>query len=273
MSQNPLQKYFRQPKIYVNLPSKGVYNKPGTIDGDATNLPICGMTGMDEIILKTPDALFSGESTVKIVESCCTGIKNAWDMSNLDTDLIFTAIRVATYGNTMGVVNTCPQCQSVNDYDVDLNRVIDHFSNCQYDNRVVIDDFLITIRPLTYKQTTEFNLNNYQLQKKLAQAESIEDKVEQQKLINELWQELADVQNTLYFNSVESVETTDGIVTERAFITEWLSNCDKRIFDSIKQTIDKNRNSWQIPTFPVKCDNCETEVNLYVDLDHSNFFV
>ena len=70
MTQNPLQKFFRQPKIYISLPSKGIFNKLGSIQGDFSNLPVYGMTGMDEILMKTPDALLSGETTARIFESC-----------------------------------------------------------------------------------------------------------------------------------------------------------------------------------------------------------
>jgi len=59
MATNPLQQYFRQPKIYIKLPSGGVFNKLGSLQGDVTNMPVYGMTGMDEIIMKTPDALMS----------------------------------------------------------------------------------------------------------------------------------------------------------------------------------------------------------------------
>ena len=66
MAQNPLQNYFRQPKVFLRLPSMGIYNKPEAIQGNVESIPVYGMTGMDEIILKTPDALISGESTVKV---------------------------------------------------------------------------------------------------------------------------------------------------------------------------------------------------------------
>jgi len=63
MSQNPLQKYFRQPKLSVSLPSKGRFAPPDVITGDPNNLSVFAMTGMDEIVLKTPDSLFTGESS------------------------------------------------------------------------------------------------------------------------------------------------------------------------------------------------------------------
>lgn len=273
MSSNPLQQYFRQPKIYIKLPSEGVFNKPGTVQGDITNLPVYGMTGMDEIIIKTPDALMSGESTCKVIESCCPSIKDAWDVSILDTELIFTAIRIATYGNTMGVSHTCPGCQTENDYDVDLSRIVDHLSSCKYQNKVVLDEIILKIQPLTYRQSTNINIKNFALQRQLFQTDTMEDEVAKQSSIDDLWKQLAEIQNDVYFASVESIETPTVAVTERNYIVEYLKNCDKSIFDAIKKQIDTNRDAWKFPGFPVKCTTCSQETNLTVELDPASFFV
>lgn len=272
MSQNPLQHYFRQPKIFISLPSRGVYSKPGTIEGDPNNIAVYGMTGMDEIIIKTPDALLSGESTAKVIQSCVPAIKNAWDISVLDTDLIFAAIRIATYGNLLSVSHTCSKCETENDYDLDLNRVIEHFAVCNYDNKVVVGDLIIKLQPLNYKQRTEFNIRNYELQQKLAQAEKIENPEEQQRVINTLWDEFAVDQKRLYAAIVESVETPDQTVEERGHIVEWLDNCDSMYIDAIKKHIAEHQKEWNVPTFPVKCTNCGNETDLSVELDYSNFF-
>ena len=269
---NPLQQFFRQPKIYIKLPSQGVYSQPGTIQGDVNNLPVYSLTGMDEIILKTPDALLSGESSVKVIESCIPSIKNAWDIAILDTQVIFAAMRIATFGNEMTVANTCSKCEEENEYDLDLTRIIDHFSKLQYDNKVVLRDLVIKLQPLSYRQSTDFNLRNFQLQQKIRQAENIKDETEQQTMINTLFEELSVIQNELYKASIDSVEVNNQVVTQKAFIHEWLDNCDKEVFDKIKEHIEKTRETWKIPTYPVKCDSCGHEVNLYVELDQSNFF-
>lgn len=273
MTQNPLQQYFRQPKIFINLPSQGIYSREGAVQGEVNNMPVYGMTGMDEIIVKTPDALLSGESTVKVVQSCCPSVKDAWGLSVLDTDLIFAAIRIATYGNLLSVSNVCPKCNSENNYDADLNKVIEHYSNCKYDNKIVTGDLVIKTQPLTYKQSTDFNLQNFELQQKLRQVEQMEDNEERQRNINALWDDLAVSQKNLFASTVESVETADITVTERGYINEWLENCDKDIIDSIKKQIEKNKNAWAMPTFPAKCDSCGHEIELMIDLDQSNFFV
>ena len=133
---NPLQQYFRQPKIFISLPSKGIYNSPGSLDGDLTSIPVYGMTGSDVIIAKTPDALLSGESTVRVIQSCCPTIKNAWELSVLDTDLVFAAIKIATYGNDLEVTHECKKCGSVNDYILDLSRITNYYTSCQYNNTI-----------------------------------------------------------------------------------------------------------------------------------------
>ena len=273
MSPNPLQQYFRQPKIYIGLPSNGVFNKPGTFQSDVTNLPVYGMTGMDEIIIKTPDALMSGESTVKLMESCCPSIKNAWDVTILDTELIFTAIRIATYGTTMAITHTCPGCQTENDYDVDLTQIVDHLSNCKYENKIVLDGITLKIQPLTYKQASDINVKNFMLQQKLYQVDAMEDSDEKQKNVDSLWKEIADIQNIVYFASVESVETPTVSVTDKNHISEYLKNCDKSVFDAIKKQIDTNKSIWKFPGYPIACDTCKQENNVTIDLDPSNFFV
>ena len=272
MAANPLQQFFRQPKVYIKLPSQGLYNKPGTLQGDATNMPVYGMTGMDEIILKTPDALLTGESTVKVVESCCPNIKDAWSMSIIDLNMIFAAIRIATFGNEMAVVHNCPSCGTENEYDLDLGKIIEHFNKFTYSNKVELSDMVIKTKPLTYRESTEFNLKNFRLQQRLQQTEQIEDQAEQQLRINELFQELSVIQSDLYKASVDTVELNNSVVTDATFISEWLSNCDKIVYDSIKNHIEKNRELWKSPNYPVKCDTCGNETSIFMELDQSNFF-
>ena len=135
-----------------------------------------------------------------------------------------------------------------------------------------IDDLVIKTKPLTYRQLTDFNMKNFSLQQKLSQAQLMEP-AEQKPFVDELWKELADTQRELFTASVESVETADFTVVERGYIAEWLENCDKGITDTIKKHFDKNRKTWEMPSFPVICSNCKAHVNLSIDLDQSNFFV
>jgi len=272
MAQNPLQKYFRQPKIFISLPSKGIYNTPGVIQGDVTNLPVYGMTGMDEIIMKTPDALLTGDSVVKVIESCCPSIKNAWELSNLDTDLMLAAIRIATFGTTMGVLHTCPKCGHENAYDIELGQIIDHFAKCEYESKVVVDQLIVKLQPLSYKQVSEFALKNYSMQKTLQQSSAIEDELERQQVVAGLYKQLGVLRNEIFAAGIESVDMPSGSVSERVFIIEWLDNADKATFDTIKKVINRNNESWKTPAMPVQCEECESENLLRIELDQASFF-
>ena len=273
MANNPLQQYFRQPKIYISLPSQGLYNKPGAIQGDPTHLPVFGMTGMDEIMMKTPDALLTGESTAKVINSCCPSITDPWDLCNLDTDLLLASIRIATYGNELQLADKCKKCGTDNEYSMDLNKLIDHYVQCQYDNTVVLQDLKITIRPLTYQQSTEFSTRNFQLQQQLNQTLIMEDDVEKKTIMNGLFQKLATIRNEVFALGIESIDTGKHIVTERAFIEEFIANADSSVMTAIGKQIEKNQKTWESPPQTVKCGHCDTEATLSINLDQSNFFV
>ena len=273
MAQNPLQQYFRQPKIYIGLPSHGVYNKPGTIAGEPERLAVFGMTGMDEILLKTPDALLSGESTVKVIQSCVPSIIDGWDVSTLDADAILTAIRVATYGTNLDIAHTCTKCGTENEYTIDVSVMLDHYSMCSYNNKLVLKDLTIITRPLTYKQSTEFSLQNFQYQQKLKNIDALENEDEKKTLMNEVFTDLAQLRNAVYSAGIESINTGTQVVDQREFIVEFLNNCDKEIIDSIAQHVEHNQKIWTVPDQKVVCENCGAENEVSIDLDQSNFFV
>jgi hypothetical protein len=273
MGNNPLQQYFRQPKIFLKLPSLGMYNDPATIQGNVESLPIFGMTGMDQVIVKTPDALISGESTVKVIESCCPSVKDAWKITSIDIDSILVAIRIATYGNNYGIQHTCTECGSQHEYDIDLGRFITHFSNCVYDSKIMIGDLIIRIRPLEYKQATEFNLANFGLQKQLMQLNDLEDAELKKSIISTIFNDLGILQNKIFLAGIESIETPTAQVTEWTFIKEWLENCGSEIADALKLQFEKNTKAWMVPPSTIKCTDCGHTEEVHVELDQSNFFV
>jgi len=272
MTANPLQKYFRQPKIYIQLPSKGLFYKEGTLAGDHSNVPIYAMTGMDEILMKTPDALFNGEATIKLIESCCSYIKDAHAVPSLDIDVLLTAIRIASFGESMSVTHTCKNCGTENEYDIDLTKVIEHYADKQYDSRLSINDITVNFRPLNYQELTEFNMENFKLQRLLGQLASVSDD-EKQKHIDAVYEKLGQIQAQLFLLSIESVQTPETLVSDKDHISEWLLNSNRDDYSKIKNHLEKAKDAWSMPNHQVKCSNCGTEASIEVGLDQSNFFV
>jgi len=269
---NPLKKYFRQPKIFTSLPTRGIYSDPGTYMGDLDNMPVYGMTGMDEILMKTPDALLSGESTVRVIESCCPVIKNAWNISVLDLDAILCAIKIATYGNTLNISHKCTACEAENDYDIELGDIVTHFKQCQYDGTVHLKDVTIKLRPLTYKDWTNFQLITFGIQRQLNQTSNVEDATERSKLINDLLSQVNNLQKEMLSQQIDRVEVAEGVVDQRTFINEWIINSEQLVYEKIKEQIEKNRKTWEIPATKVICADCQAENAVTISLDQASFF-
>jgi len=271
---NPLQQYFRQPKIFISLPSKGLYYASGSFQGDYNNVPIMSMTGMDEILMKTPDALFNGEAAFKVIESCCPFVKNARQIPSTDVDTFLTAIRIATYGNILNISQDCKQCGAENDYEFDLQNTVTYFQNLRFINEIKIDDTLtISIRPLSYEQINYFGLENFKLQKTVAQAYNITDEEEKIRITDQVFADLSELQLALYLASIEQVKINNQIVTDQEHIYEWLKNMDRDVFNLIKSKLEANKSQWEISELPVKCGQCEADNIIKPILDQTNFFV
>jgi hypothetical protein len=273
MNSNPLQKYFRQPKLFVALPSKGMFYREGALEGDHSNMPIFGMTGMDEIIMKTPDALFNGEATVKLIESCCPYIKDAHAIPSLDVDTLLTAIRIATYGDQITVSNTCKNCGVENEYEIDIASIIEFYSTKEFNNRIEIKDIIINLRPLSYEEMTKFNTENFKLQRTLYQLNEVTDPGARQTALDEIYAKLAELQVDLFLMSIESVQTPETIVSDKEFIAEWLKNSPKDMYNVVKDRLEQNKEEWDVPKRDVECTDCQTMDQIQISLDQSNFFV
>jgi len=273
MSQsNPLQKFFRQPKVFISLPSKGLYYEPGVLVGDYTNVPIFAMSGMDEIIMKTPDALFTGEATSQVIESCCPYIKDAKKMPGVDIDAVLIAIRIATFGNTMSVTQNCAKCETDNDYEIELSTLLDYFNNLKFINAVKISEELtIRVRPLQYEEMNYFSMENFKLQKTLYNSSELAD-AEKQNQIDQIYKDLSELQLQLFLTAIEAVQIAGSTVTEKVFIEEWLRNTDRDSYKLIKTKLEENKEVWNIPAQPVKCSSCGHESTITVTLDQSSFF-
>ena len=133
MDSNPLKQYFRQPAIYIRLPSDGQFYPKGALDMPANReLPVLPMTTMDEIRYRTPDALFNGTATVDVIQSCVPNILDAWTIPNVDIDTILIAIRIATFGHELTIGTQCPACSTESDWSVDLRSVMERIRAPDY---------------------------------------------------------------------------------------------------------------------------------------------
>ena len=274
MNSNPLSQYFRQPAIYIRLPSKGQHYPAGALDMPPNGeVPVLPMTTLDEITYRTPDALFNGSAVASVIQSCVPSIKNAWAMPSMDIDTVLVAIRVATYGHEMDVDSTCPACANENRFGMDLRTVLDRIKSPDYSQTVQQGDLEIYFRPMSYKDLNDNNLAQFEDQKLLQMIEDQETPAEQKsQQIGQVLKKLTDVTIRALAQSVRAVKTPQAMVTEPEHIVEWLANCDRGLFNTIRDHIVKTKQSGEIPPLDVKCPACEHDYQQVFTMNMTDFF-
>ena len=125
---------------------------------------------------------------------------------------------------------------------------------------------------MKYKQITDFNLENFALQKRMIQSADLENEEERNKIVSQVYKDLGSLQNRIMIAGIEQVETPTGVVTEHGFITEWIENAERSIFEAVKEQVNKNNDTWRLPPTKIKCENCSAENAFTIDLDQSSFF-
>ena len=164
---NPLGKYYRQPQIYITLPSKGRYYTPDVFTPTENGeIPVLPMTAKDEMAFKTPDAMMNGQATVDVIKSCVPNIKNPWKMTNYDTDTVLLAIRIATYGETMDITFTTPVTNEQKSTTLNIPALLESLRNIEIkDEATTSTGFKFKIEPLTYEKLTKIQIAQFEQQK------------------------------------------------------------------------------------------------------------
>ena len=271
---NPLAGWYRQPKIYVKLPSGGKFYPPGSLDVSASgDYPVYAMTAKDELMFKTPDALLTGQSTVELIKSCIPAIIDPWQMPSIDLDFCLIAIRIATYGEKMEVGCNCPHCNAENSYDVDLQQWFINVGNFQYNDRVDIDPLHIQIRPYNYKELTRTSIKTMEQQRifQVINDDSISDE-EKLDRFGKSFVKLTELTVDVIADCIASVETPEGTVTDRAMIKDFINNCSKDIFDRVSSHVTAMKEQLELKAQQVQCVECQKQFDLPITMDQSNFF-
>jgi len=271
---NPLINFYRQPKIYVRLPSKGKFYEPGSLDlSENGEYPVYAMTAKDELLFKTPDALLNGTSTVELIKSCIPAILNPWVMPNIDLDFALIAIRIATYGDKMDVGTNCPHCDAENSYDMDLTAWLDIFNNFIYNTDIVVDPLTVHVRPYTYKEVTKTALKSMEQQRifQVINDDSLSDETKLEKF-GASFLKLTELTVDVIADCITAIDTPDGSVSDKTMIKEFISNCSKDIFQKIQDHVVQMKELIEFKAQNVTCGECSKPFSLPVTMDQSNFF-
>lgn len=276
MSTNPLIAAYKKPAVYVNLPSEGKWyeNTPKlSVDGE---LAIYPMSARDELITKTPDALFNGEATIALIKSCCPDILEPETMPVNDLLVILIAIRQASYGDEIDIDIRCPECTEMNQLAIDINRLLSTIKKNENPDVVELpNDFKVNVKPYTLTDRTRLQLQQVKQQRLLQslQDEELSDE-ERQKQFGQTFVELAALTVELIANCIASVVAPDleEPITDNAVIKEWLQSISKKDYDDIRDAVESLSENPIDNKFTATCQECSHTWQTNVELDMANFF-
>ncbi len=279
---NPLGKYYRQPQIYITLPSKGRYYPSDVFTPTETGeIPVLPMTAKDEMAFKTPDAMMNGQATVDVIKSCIPNFKNPWKMVNYDTDTIMLAIRIATYGETMDITYNVPVTNEQTQTTINLPALLDSIKNIDIkDEAKTSTGFTIKIEPLTYEQLTRVQIAQFEQQKIYSNVadSGLSDEVKNVKFA-ESYQKINAVNFSMLVDSIKEITTPkDEIVSDRKQIADFIDNCDAKTTSEIEKKLSELRVQSQIKPIQIKATDEQIKKGVSatyevpVTFDNSNFF-
>lgn len=279
---NPLNKYFRQPSIYVTLPSGASYPPQVVQQSQSGEIGIQPMTAKDEIRFKTPDALMNGEGVVEVIQSCVPQIKDAWQVKSYDLDTLLIAIRIATYGETMDFTFTVPGANEQVTHSQNLPALLDQIKGTTIESEITLEDGLkISIRPLTYKDMTTASQQTFQQQKMYSAVQDSElpddDKA---KRFNESFKALTELNTSILLKNVAGITLQDGTaVNDPAQIKEFMENANAKLIKEIETKMIALRSQGAVK--PLKLKATEEQIKkgapatyeVPITFDTANFFV
>jgi hypothetical protein len=278
---NPLSKHFRQPKLFVELPSRGQYYADGAIVIPSNNqFPVLAMTAKDELMFKTPDALLNGQATVSVIQSCFPSIKDAWSVPSIDIDAILIAIRIATYGESMDLDIKIPNTNEERGFSVDLRVMLDTLSASEYNNILEFGAYTFELRPLNYKSYTETAMKTFEEQR-IFQTINNQDLDDTQKLemFTKSFDRLTDINISQLSKTVVSVSYgQEDAVTNPEFIAEFFENTEKEVFKSIIDRIDEEKKKFAVKPQLITTSDEDREkgapetFEVPITFDQTNFF-
>lgn len=272
---NPLSKYFRKPTIYVQIPTGGRFN-PEIDKTLLDEIPVMPMTAIDEISMQNPDALLNGEALMAVISSCVPSIPEPRNLCSIDADLLFLAIKYATYGKTVTHLHTCTECKEQAEYNIDINNVLEKFPEIQEVEPIEHGDLKIYITPPRIESMTRLALIDVEQQRILQSIQEVgEDNITEMELAKQFaisFRKVSKQNVDLLISSINRIETPDATVTDEENIIEFMNNIPasiiKEVNDKVKLVTKKPED---LTTFEFTCDACNHRDKINFELNPVNF--
>lgn len=273
---NPLAQYSKIEVLFTKLISNDVIKYDSDVVS-SVKCGVCARSARDEIMLNTADALIGGDAIVKVIENCVPNVKDASKLYVNDVEQLLVAIKLATKDESYDINVTCPECDHLGGFSRDLNYLIQTATSFEEQPSFTMDSGLVVyFKPHTWEEYSEFGTRMFAQHSRSKAIDndaemSSEDK---QKIFIDVFEAMTQLNYDMLCASIDKVVTPDGIeVTEKEFISDWVSTLSKADLKGVKEESDSVSEIGISHKMDVQCSNCNHEWELTgLRYDPSHFF-
>lgn len=245
---NPLQNFFRKPKLSVLLPSRGRWYPKNSLS--KTTVDIYPMTAADDLRFKTNEVLLNASAVTELIQSCVPDITDPEQMPVLDLDVILLAIRQASYSATIKASVSVPNTNLTMSLDLEIQDLIQNFANASelWDEQLTLineqdEKLTVILRPVSLKSM--FSVTKSLIRQQQATAEiTMSSKQNDEKIaeLDDQMKSLSAVTINMVTDSISEIRNAEGLSIKNAGeIRQFLNQLDLAYFKAIQKHIEDQK--------------------------------
>lgn len=254
---NPLLERIRMPGETFRIPSGGLFYNNGELASDVKDgeVYVYPMTAIDEIMIKTPDLLYSGKAVQEVFGRCIPQVIKPMELLARDVDFLLICLRKVSFGSEMEILHT-HTCENAKEHSYVIT--MDSFikQSKRIDPTTIASQYTCT---LENGQVVEMQPVNYQHFVEMMQANDVDFKDPQ-------------VAKTFMLSTILSIIVSVDGIKDKGMIAEWLDRLPVRELHTINDKIEKTV-EWG-PTFEttITCRDCGKPSKVTAPLNPVAFF-
>ena len=262
---NPLLARVQLPGETFALPSCGVFYSNGELDPSVSNaeVHVHPMTVLDEIMIKTPDLLFSGRAVEEVFGRCIPQVLRPKELLAKDVDFLLLCLRKVSYGPELAMETTHWDCEKaegetppVNKYNVDVNQFIANTK--KIDPVTALKQFTVTLPNDQIVRMTPIRFRDFV---NLMQVNETDSTISPEKQVE------------ILVNTLSGIITSVDEITDGAMIAEWLRYIKPEYLGLLNAQLEDTVNWGPDLTYKVKCSDCGEVQEVTAPLNPLAFFI
>jgi len=256
---NPLLARVEMPGSTFQLPSRGLFYKKGELRDDVEmgEVHIHPMSAYDEILMKSPDHLFSGEAVDKVFRRCIPQVLLPLKLLAKDVDFLLVCLRQVTFGNEMDItyMHDCEDAKA-NPYVIQLSDFIS--SSKKIDPTTVVKNYTVT---LENGQVVKLNPSRFEDVIKLYQSAETGNQLTPE---DELDMSVHIIRSIIF--SVDGEE-------DPLLIEEWIRKISAGWLVKLTKNIEKASDFGPDFSLHAMCKDCEKDIVIQTPVNPISFFM